>query len=526
MKSNFGHEDAGLATPESLDTIVENFAIRGFLRTNDKRYIVGPKGSGKTLLLLRKAIDQRARADTVCIPSDPSNPVDRLTAAQHVGRQFNYSVSDTRDTNLAWASVWKNSIYRSVLHHLRDKILEDLHHGASATGSGDWSRDLEQFRFKAANKIIESYLPEFTFTPRGPYYYYTELGARLDSAKKNGLPILREQNLHLDSLVQLTQRPIYIFLDNLDDYYEREPELWYNSMYGQFRAVREISLTHRHIHIFTSIRRDVYSQFSDEMRLQYYDYIAQLTYSKEELLQIFASRICDLDDNLLAHPMLRKTDPWKAFFGETSTIVNDFVGVAEDIRDYIHRHTLGRPRDLIHMGTVLLERRALGGFSPDAIRDAVAAAEEDIAEQYLAEIAPMLDPRFDIRTFVQSFVTSNALTRSAVENIRDDFMIGHIDQGIDFDTPSDMTRPFETLYDLGLLGVVRPKPDSNEYVQAFQSPGRGLDNPENRDLPESAVYLLHPVLTKWLLHGHRNKHFVVGDKLPYHHPPLNEGTGQ
>ena len=80
MKRNFGHEDAGLATPETLDSIVKNFTIDSFLESNDKRYLVGPKGSGKTLLLLRKAIDQRKKGGAICIPSDSDLPVDRLTA--------------------------------------------------------------------------------------------------------------------------------------------------------------------------------------------------------------------------------------------------------------------------------------------------------------------------------------------------------------------------------------------------------------------------------------------------------------
>ena len=69
----------------------------------------------------------------------------------------------------------------------------------------------------------------------------------------------------LESLLQLMRREVNVFLDNLDDYYERDPDLWFNSMYGQFRAVRELSLAHRHIHLFTSIRQDVYVQFSDSV---------------------------------------------------------------------------------------------------------------------------------------------------------------------------------------------------------------------------------------------------------------------
>ena len=88
-------------------------------------------------------------------------------------------------------------------------------------------------------------------------------------------------------------------------------------MYGQFRAVREIGLVHRNIHVFTSIRQDVYKQFSDEMRLQYFDYVTKLEYSKEELLKIFESRVQNLDDDLLKLPGKKNSHPWQAFFGES-----------------------------------------------------------------------------------------------------------------------------------------------------------------------------------------------------------------
>jgi hypothetical protein len=68
LAKDFGHEDAGLATPETLVSIVENFGIRTFLGSGNKRYLVGPKGSGKTLILLRKAIDQRRH--------EPSNDIE------------------------------------------------------------------------------------------------------------------------------------------------------------------------------------------------------------------------------------------------------------------------------------------------------------------------------------------------------------------------------------------------------------------------------------------------------------------
>jgi hypothetical protein len=142
-------------------------------------------------------------------------------------------------------------------------------------------------------------------------------------------------------------------------------------MYGQFRAVRELSLAHRHIHLFTSIRQDVYVQFSDELRLQYYDYVSQLRYDKAELLQIFVAAMSQLDSDLLRYPQLQKSDPWRSFFGDIAVVPNAWVGQDEQISDYLYRHTLGRPRDMIHMGTVLLEYRPRRGFDIASIRKAV-----------------------------------------------------------------------------------------------------------------------------------------------------------
>src|SRR6516225_1412615 len=279
MARDFGHEDAGLATPETLAAIVENFGIRTFLGSSNKRYLVGPKGTGKTLVLLRKAIDQRRQADALCIPSDPDLPVDRLTAAEHIGKRFNFKVGDPAENSLAWTAVWKHCILRSVLHHLRDEILMGAAQAAGTSTADTWHAQLMHWL-----------LSDVSIHPLRPFQYYAELGPRLD-ARPGELSAVRKELRLLESLLQLSRREVYVFLDNLDDYYERNPQLWFNSMYGQFRAVREISLAHRHIHLFTSIRQDVYAQFADEMTLQYYDYVTELKYSKSELLSIFQAGI-------------------------------------------------------------------------------------------------------------------------------------------------------------------------------------------------------------------------------------------
>ena len=435
----------------TLAAIVENFGIRTFLNCGNKRYLVGPKGSGKTLILLRKAIDQRRQADALCIPSDPDLPVDRLTAAEHIGKKFNFKVGDPAENSLAWTAVWKHCILRSVLHHLRDEILVGVAQTAGAPSADNWHAELMHRRLKEQKDAVDHLLSDVSVYPLRPFQYYTELGARLD-ARPGELSAVRQELRMLESILQVSRRDVYVFLDNLDDYYERNPHLWFNSMYGQFRAVREISLAHRHIHLFTSIRQDVYAQFADEMTLQYYDYVTELRYSKSELLSIFEAGIQRLDSNLLMRPDLRDSDPWRAFFGESVVLRNGRVGCEEHVKDYLYRHSLGRPRDLVHLGTVLLNERPAEGFGIEHVRKAVAKAERDIAEQYLAEVHPLLDPRLNLKELVEQFVTSNVLSSKEVARITADYQKRQA-IAYELDGASEVPNPFETLYGLGLFGV-------------------------------------------------------------------------
>jgi hypothetical protein len=491
MARDFGHEDAGLATRESLDEITRTPSVDTFLETNDKRYLVGPKGSGKTLVLLRKAIDMRNKGNTVCIPSEPNRPVDRLDAAEHVGQKFFYTINDPDKRNLAWTTVWKHSILRSILHHVKDEI--------SVEGGS-----------RLDNDRIDHLIQTNSLGALRPFHYYRDITHLLDSAPHKTLDKIRDELFQLDQILQYSTENVHVFLDNLDDYYELEPDLWMQSMYGQFRAVREISLAHRHIHIYTSIRLDVYTQFQDEMRLQFFDYIAELSYGSRDLLQIFENRILQLDDDLLSEPSARRNDPWRAFFGEHTQIPNEYVGGVETIQDYITRHTLRRPRDLIHVGTILLNQRRQGEFTLGSIRDAVGRAAQDICKQYLAEVRPAFGrSSLDIKRFIANYIPSNVLTPKDIRKITDEYL-DYARDSLGEDNTDFGCEPFEALYDIGLLGVQRRNGGENHYEQFFRQASQGL---EEHILPQSKRYFLHPILSYPFLHDVESTELIVGQGL-------------
>ncbi|MCB1739083.1 MAG: hypothetical protein KDK91_01835 [Gammaproteobacteria bacterium] len=469
MVRDFGHEDAGNASVDSLARIVHTDQVQAFLGSNSKRYVVGPKGSGKTLILLRKAIDQRDDRSCICIPSDPHRPVDRLDAAEHLGQRFFHKVGGDSQTeqHLAWTAVWKHAILSSVLHHLAQEVLERL------------PQETQRRRLAELVKLDSPF-------PLRPFHYYRDVTHRLDSAPRDVLARIRDDLNDVDVFLQLPTRDVHVFLDNLDDYYEMHPRLWKQSMYGQFRAVREISQAQRHVHLYTSIRADVFAQFRDEMRLQYFDYVCQLGYRPEDLLRIFEDRIALLDEDLLERPQLRDKDPWVAFLGDHACLHWSDDARPEPVSSLILRHSLGRPRDMIHMGTVLLAERR-DGFTADSVRDAIVRASAVCLDQYLHEIEPLLSPHgLDVREFLLELVPGavvDAETMGELELLYADWK--QLDS-----TSGAAAHPFALLYELGLLGI-QETDRKGHAVQHFRQPGQGLDTLR---LPRSPRYFLHPAV--------------------------------
>jgi hypothetical protein len=211
-------------------------------------------------------------------------------------------------------------------------------------------------------------------------------------------------------------------------------------------------------------------------------------------------------------PDLRESDPWKAFFGESVLLCNGPLGREEHVKDYLFRHTLGRPRDFVHLGTVLLNERPAEGFSTENVRKAVARAERDIAEQYLAEVRPLLDPRFNLKEFVEQFVTCNVLSSKDLARITADYQKRQA-QSYELNGITDIPNPFETLYGLGLLGVELTLHDSSETVQHFEPPGHGLGEHVSRKLAPSNRYFLHPILG-YLQRRQSSRDLIVGNGYP------------
>ena len=88
-----------------------------------------------------------------------------------------------------------------------------------------------------------------------------------------------------------------------------------------------------------------------------------------------------------------RTDPLAAFIGFTH-LLHGATGQREEVFEYIFRHTLQRPRDLMTIGQKLSDI-ATAERNEYAVKTAVNQAATEIAHEYLNEISPYIGLELD-----------------------------------------------------------------------------------------------------------------------------------
>jgi len=123
--------------------------------------------------------------------------------------------------------------------------------------------------------------------------------------------------------------------------------------------------------------------------------------------------------------------------------------------------------------------------TPERFKEVVNQAANEIAAEYLNEIAPYLGA-VDL-TRVLGALSSNVLRREDVEEI---FYTHNATAGV----ADELEHIFCMLFRAGLLGHLDLDHVSGKRVQRFLRPGEQIFQPDGI-LPDSSHYLVHPVLT-------------------------------
>jgi predicted MPP superfamily phosphohydrolase len=492
---------------------VETASARRFLRSL-KPFVVGAKGAGKSLLLFRRMLEARTLSGALVLPSRGSQP---YVPAQALGDLVSFSQyyqlwgADGRPLLGRWSALWEWSLLRSILVGWARYATE--HSNAS--------------QLSALKRLDESLLDA---EHDDPFAFMRGQLETIDEGHTLKKGLLRLPLL--DSMRSFVKNrahdfpPLFMFLDNLDDYFEKDSNFWIASCLGAFLAIHQIHLqTESRVHLFLTLRPEVVWELQKDQNYPKWSLeIVRLEWDSGSLIELFKRRIRKIQPGLLRSPAYLDRDPIVALLGED--LVRD-PAAGPQLRDkrtdrgpeeptyesamqYILRNTLLRPRDLIIVGNTILRKTQeplpAGDTQERRVRDAIDEARATIAGGYVAEIAPLwpwpASGTTSLQHFLSHFLPSNVLARKDVEALEQDFLQKAGPNKVD-------KRPFSVLAALGLIGYTVQ--GSEGLVQRFAR----VSETTLPMLPKAEWYLVNPILCGEPYHVPIARGIVVGPDLPF-----------
>ena len=452
--------------------------IDGFLTPDrdDKFIVIGTKGFGKTLLLKAKRILYQRQGLATCLPS--GNLLDKPIGDKIFSRE---SIAFFATSPLPWSKVWLAAIAMAALKQV-DGAIDGLRVGPRL---GGLVAD-EQLR-----SVIDHFVRLLDFTP-------SELQRAATEADGHLVPRLRALN-----------SPIAIFIDGIDEYFnkhvedvpyspsvtgELSPNVWYFSQLGLVEVAYQLRRINHHLKVFASIRKEAYARLPQRTAMvqQYRGSAVDIVYSPESLREIFVNNIRLVKGDRMVQPDRLRAHPLEAFLGRAG-VTDTYTREEEDAFEYVCRHTLLRPRDLMTIGDRLVALRPDERRNEHRLKEAVNQAANEIAHEYLNEIAPYIgDPELD-RLFHR--LPGPVLTRAEIDALLDAEGVDGLEDG----------AALFALYRVGLLGYVQHDRVRGEWRQRFLRPGEATFE-SNGSLPRATHYLVHPVLSDLI--GRLNPEFV------------------
>ena len=460
---------------------------------DDKFIVIGTKGFGKTLLLKAKRILYQREGHAICLPS--GNLLDKPIGDKIFSRE---SIAFFSASPLPWSKVWLAAIAVTALKHTG--MTDGLKVNARLNGLiGD----------AQLHSVIDHFVRLLDFTP-------SELQR-----------VATDTDGHLVPRLRALKSPLTIFIDGIDEYFnkhvedltmnasvtgELSPNVWYFAQLGLVEVAYQIRRINHHLKVFAAIRKEAYARLSQRTAMvqQYRGIAVDIVYSPQSLREIFVNNIRLVKNDRMVLPGRVRTSPLEAFLGRTS-VTDIYTREEEDAFEYVCRHTLLRPRDLMTIGDRLVALRPDERRNEYRLKEAVNQAANEIAHEYLAEIAPYVGNLDLERLFLR--LPGHILTRTEVEAISNDRDTG-ADVGDD---------ALHALYRVGLLGYVQHDLVRGEWRQRFLRPGEATLEP-NGVLPRATHYLMHPILSDVI--GRNNPAFlqridrlnIVGYDRPWHEP--------
>ena len=432
---------------------------------DDKFIVIGTKGFGKTLLLKAKRILYQREGQATCLPS--GNLLDKPIGDKIFGRE---AIAFFSASPLPWAKVWLAAIAATALKQVG--AVDGLKLGGRFSGL---------IADTQLHSVIDHFVRLLDFTPSELQRCATETDG------------------HLVPRLRALSAPLAIFIDGIDEYFnkhveelpfspsvtgELSPEVWYYAQLGLVEVAYQLRRINHRLKIFAAIRKEAYARLPQRtaMSQQYRGSAVDIVYPPESLREIFVNNVRLLKSDQLVEPARARAHPLEAFLGRAG-IADTYTREEEDAFEYLCRHTLLRPRDLMTIGERLAALRPDERRHEHRLKEAVSQAAAEIAQEYLAEIAPYAGD-MEIEELFR-LLPGPVLARAEAEAIFEQHSVG----------AAQPRHVFSALYRVGLLGHVQHDLVSGEWRQRFLRPGEAPLQANEDTLPRASHYLLHPVLS-------------------------------
>ena len=478
--------DLDINQPVERDQILSTPSIEDFLDFDNKNktVVAAPKGYGKTLLIKYKRHSYEDRG-YLLIPQNSMVDIGPGTAPSLSRDQVAYMLDEPD----FWATIWEVAIALSLIKH----------HRPQASGPDALPRPDSD----AISSIVTD---ERLMTPFQIFAQLLHLTPQGFFAAKRFL-----QAAILPAYGQI-HRPTAIFIDNIDEFFVHhianreshsayygilEPSYWYHAQLGLVSAIYLLRAQNPHARVYAAIRIEALNALRGRVpnAVNLLSQTSVIHYGRDALTAIFQRNIELERARNLAVPDAK--DPFERFLGPDSRVLrHHFTGVVEPVEDFLWRHTLGRPRDLMLIGERLAQSAAHQRH-PDVVRRTVLEAAREICRLYIAETAPHL-VWFD-ENLLFPLIRWNVLSRERLAAISEEYnrrALGHVPR-VEAD---GYVHVFSDLYRAGLLGHVASDERDGLPRQVF--PSIAVDGQltfKSREvLPLSATYLVHPVLASHL----------------------------
>jgi hypothetical protein len=495
----FGNPDGSRADIEDVISEFVDFGgnpAYGHLatRANDSmvRVIVGKLGAGKTVYL-RRLQDFQAHQDSV-YADVPQQSLPKTEVIVKACQWFSDRVLVEK-----WMQIWERAITRSLASHLlrNPELRQQLDDAQAEELERSYTRLLDDVRRPRA---IYGQLRDIINQRQTAH----QLSAYLDDPLWDDLE---------DLLGEILSRckPIYFYLDAVDEEFSHAPMYWLKCQEGLFlqvmRLLRDQKLGGR-LHVVICIRDIVMSSvYRSEHAPRYYNepHIRVLTWDRGSLLYLLEQKLRRLPPSFLMRratigsPTIRD---WLGIDGEWAGPIGDGT-----IEDYLLSHTRLIPRDIISLGNELseevLRHKQAGqkGLSAAAVQAVVQRCAKRFGDSQLAQCAnqissDLMPKNAALQEYSELFTSTQSYISGVQEDVRSFVRMIGVDQfsRTDLETLQEMadlhfenpTNLASVLWQNGLLGYVDESGRRRFYsmgdVEQFHLP------------PDAPAYTLHPCL--------------------------------